>query len=64
MNHHLSRALAQTYTDDLDRAARQRPQPRRRRQATRPRDSLDDIAHATRSFRPTPLFIPDRPSGD
>ena len=49
MNHHLTRALAQTYTDDLDRVARRRPQPRRRRHATRPRDSLDDVAHITAS---------------
>jgi hypothetical protein len=51
MNHHLTRALAQTYIDDLHRAApaaHQRPQLRRRRHATRPRDSLDDIAHADR----------------
>jgi hypothetical protein len=57
MNAHPTNALPRTCVDDPDRAmaaARQRPQPRHRRHMTRPRDSLNDIAHATRWLTPVP----------
>lgn len=59
MNAHPTNALPRTCVDDPDgdmAAARQRPQPRRRRQMTRPRDSLNDIAHTTRLLRPAPCL--------
>jgi len=64
MNSHPTNALPRTCIDDPDRsmaATRQRPQPRRRQQMTRPRDSLDDVAHipaAERGPRPREPGIP------
>jgi hypothetical protein len=57
MNHHLTSALAQTYIDDLHRAAataHRRPHPRRRRHTLRPRNPIGGIARVTRLFMPTP----------
>jgi hypothetical protein len=54
MNAHLTSTLTQICFEDPDRgpaAARQRPQPRRRRHIMRPRDSLDDVAHTFRRRR-------------
>jgi hypothetical protein len=59
MNAHLTSAQPRTCVENPDRApavARQRPQPRRRRHMTRPRDSLNDIAHTTRLLTPVPCL--------
>jgi len=49
MNYHLTSAPARIYVlERVAPAARRRPQPRRRRHTTRPRDSLNDIAHVNR----------------